>query len=77
MSWLERTGGEGAAVRLRRVAADGSTSESVTLTASSEERASGFPRLVQAPDGAIVVAWTDVMGSAPVVRVQRVELRVP
>ena len=74
VSWLERTGGEVAEVRVRRVASDGAAGESVTLTASSEARASGFPRMAQGPDGAVIAAWTDVQGDAPRVRVQRIEL---
>jgi len=59
VSWLERTGGEGAAVRVRRVAADGMASESVSIAGSSNARGSGFPRLAWAPDGRLIVAWTD------------------
>ncbi|MDA0329985.1 MAG: sialidase family protein [Gemmatimonadetes bacterium] len=73
VSWLERTGGENAEVRLREVSGDGTTSESVTLTGSSAERASGFPRMVEAPDGTLLMAWTDVIGDAPQVRVTRIE----
>lgn len=57
-SWVERTatGGE---VRLRRISRDGQEkSLSTTLAATSTERASGFPRLAVAPDGAVLMAWT-------------------
>jgi hypothetical protein len=74
LSWLEGTGGEGAHIRLRRVAANGLVSSSVALVESSDARASGFPRLAVRTDGAIVHAWTDVSGSEPAVRVQRVDL---
>ena len=73
VSWLERTGGEAAEVRLREVHADGRVTESVTLTGSSSERASGFPRMVEARDGTLLLAWTDVIGDAPQVRVTRLK----
>ena len=76
VTWLERTGGEGAAVRLRVVQPDGSASESHTLTESSSARASGFPRIAPlgTGDGAYVLAWTDVMETAPQVRVTKLEV---
>jgi hypothetical protein len=75
VSWLERTGGEGAAVRLRRVRADGSASASASITSSSSERASGFPRMVEMEDGSMLVAWTDVMDGSAQVRVARIDLQ--
>ena len=74
VSWLERTGGETAEVRMRRVTSDGAFSEAVTLTSSSSARASGFPRLAQNPDGSLVMAWTDVSSSPAQVRITRVHL---
>jgi hypothetical protein len=74
VSWLERTGGDRADVRLRRIGPDGAASEASTLTGSSAERASGFPRMISAPDGGVLVAWTDVADDEPRVRVRRLEL---
>jgi hypothetical protein len=74
VSWLERTGGENAEVRVRRVGPDGVAGGSVSVAGSSSERASGFPRLAQAPDGSVLMAWTDVAGDEPTVRVRRLEL---
>jgi hypothetical protein len=74
VGWLERTGGEGAEVRMRRIRGTGEMSESVTLTASSSSRASGFPQLVQAPDGSLLMAWTDVSTDPSQVRVSRLLL---
>ena len=74
VSWLERTGGEAAEVRMRRVRPDGTISKAVTLTSSSSSRASGFPRLAQGPDGNLVMAWTDVSTLPAQVRVTRVLL---
>jgi len=62
VSWLERTGGEAAEVRIRRITDDGTTSPAATVTASTAARAGGFPRMVAlpwAPD-TVLVAWTDV-----------------
>ncbi len=74
VSWLEAGGGQGADVKLRRVSADGSISGSAAVTASSSERASGFPQLAQTEDGSLMMAWTDVGGESPSVRVARVEV---
>lgn len=74
VSWLERTGGENAEVRLRRVAPDGTMSGSLALVGSSAGRASGFPRLVARGPGEALLAWTDLDGDAPRVRVTRLRL---
>lgn len=82
VSWLERSVVEGsdgeaastADVRLRRIDADGWTSESFVVTSSSAERASGFPRVVDLDEGTILLAWTDVTEQGSTVRVT--ELRV-
>ena len=72
--WLEGTGGEGAEVRLRRVTPDGDVTESVAVSTTSAERPSGFPRLAQTGDGALLLAWTDVSGGEPQVRVTKLQL---
>lgn len=58
LAWLERTA-DGADVRIRRIAPDGTLRPSITVAASSESRASGFPRMAPHPDGGLVLAWTD------------------
>ena len=73
VSWIERTGGEAAEVRLRQVTPAGEAGRSVTITTSSAERASGFPRMVQTSGGRLTVAWTDVAGGTTRVRVTVVE----
>lgn len=75
VSWLERTGGEGAEIRLRRVAADGSASEPFTVATSASGRASGFPRMVQTAGGNLIMAWTDILSDMARVRVASVEVR--
>jgi len=62
VSWLERTGGDGAEVRVRQVGPDGTTSSSLAVAGSTEGRGSGFARLAWAPDGRLLVAWTDAEG---------------
>ena len=74
VTWLERTEGDGAEVRMRRVRPDGAASEAATLAASSAGRPSGFPRLGSAPDGTFVMAWTDVSELPARVRVTRLEV---
>ena len=75
VAWLERTGGEFAEVRVRRVEADGRAGRPVSVSRSSGERASGFPRMTRTDGGAVLVAWTDVTELAPRVRVALVGIR--
>jgi hypothetical protein len=71
VSWLEATG-DGAVIRVRYLIPNGQSDPSFTVGASSEERASGFPRM--AYDGQnILIAWTEP--SQPrTVRVATIEL---
>jgi hypothetical protein len=64
VTWLERTGGEGAEVRLRLVAPDGTLSQPRRVTSSTAARASGFPRMALLPwaPESVLAAWTDVSG---------------
>jgi len=74
VSWLERTGGERAEVLARRVERNGRVGARLSVSVSSSERASGFPRMAEASDGSVVVAWTDVAEITPRVRVARIAL---
>lgn len=69
VSWVERIGGDTAAVRVRRVSRGGRMGGAVTIATSSSARASGFPRMVIAGKDAIF-AWT-VPGRPSQVRVAR------
>ena len=69
VSWIERIGGDTAAVRVRRVRRDGKVGAALTIARSSAARASGFPRMtVTASD--VVFAWT-VPGRPSSIRVAR------
>jgi hypothetical protein len=57
VTWVERIGGDTAAVRARRVDRDGSTGPAITIATSSAARASGFPRMA-ATKTDVVFAWT-------------------
>jgi hypothetical protein len=57
VTWIERTGGDTAAVRLRRVDRRGRPGRPITIAASSAVRASGFPRMAIAGDQ-VIFAWT-------------------
>lgn len=75
VGWLERTGGDGAEVRLRRVSPAGRKGASLAATSSSAARASGFPRLASLSDSTVLLAWTDAAaGGETRVRVARVEV---
>ena len=72
VTWIERTGGDTAAVRARRVGRDGRVGTAMTVAASSAARASGFPRTVITGSD-VVFAWT-VPGRPSAVRVARARL---
>ena len=73
VTWIERIGGDTAAVRLRRVSRDGTLGATRTVARSSAARASGFPRMViSGPD--VIFAWTEP-GKPSHVRVARAALR--
>lgn len=72
VSWVERTGGDTAAIRVRRVSRNGMPSAPVTLAASTAARASGFPRMAIVKDD-VMFAWT-VPGRPSRVRVARMPI---
>lgn len=58
VSWIERTGGDTAAVRVRRVSSGQTPEAPVTIATSSAARASGFPRMIISGNDAFF-AWTE------------------
>ncbi len=58
VTWIERTGGDAAEVKARRVSADGTLGTSGTVARSTGARASGFPQMVRTGDR-VVFAWTE------------------
>lgn len=69
VTWIERVGGDTAAVRVRRIGHDGRAGAPLTIARSSAARASGFPRMALAgPD--VVFAWT-VPGRPSAIRIAR------
>jgi hypothetical protein len=73
VSWVERTGGDAAAVRVRRVDPNGRTGSPITIAASSAARASGFPRMVIA-HGDAIFAWT-VPGRPSQIKLAKLKVR--
>ena len=55
------------------ISADGLAGTPLTLAATSNARASGFPKLVRSGDS-VLAAWTDVSGETPKVRTARIQL---
>ena len=70
--WLERAG-EGAEIRARVVARDGSMQAPVVLGKTASARASGFPRMALAGDH-VYVAWTEP-GESSQIRIARLEVK--
>jgi len=71
--WLEKKG-ERAAVRVRRVAADGTLGPPVIVAETSASRASGYPRIAALDRGSVLIAWTEV-GAKSRVRAKVIALR--
>lgn len=69
VTWIERIGGDTAAVRARRVWRNGRLGIATTVATSSAARASGFPRMAVTGSD-VVFAWT-VPGRPSSVRVAR------
>lgn len=72
VTWIERTGGDTAAVRSRRVHRDGKPGAATTIASSSAARASGFPQMAVTGSD-VFFAWT-VPGPTSAVRVARARL---
>ena len=70
VTWVERIGGDTAAVRTKRVTPDGKVGAPFTIAASSSARASGFPRMAITGND-VVFAWT-MPGRPSAIRVARV-----
>jgi hypothetical protein len=68
ISWIERIGGDTAAVRVRRVSPSGRSGDAITIARSSS-RTSGVPRMVRVGSD-VVLAWT-VPGRPSTIRVAR------
>ncbi|MGQ0813060.1 MAG: hypothetical protein ACT4O1_01160 [Gemmatimonadota bacterium] len=73
VTWIERTGGDAATVRARRVSPNGKLGRSVTVATSSAARASGFPRMA-VTESEVTFAWT-VPGKPSHIRVARAALK--
>lgn len=69
VSWIERVGGDTAAVRVRRVWPNGRAGATVTIASSSAARASGFPRMAVSGEH-VMFAWT-VPGRPSAIRLAR------
>lgn len=70
VSWIERTGGDTAQVRMRVVRRDGTVEPAIVVSPSSGARSSGFPRMARDGDG-VVIAYT-IPGKPSRVQVSRV-----
>ena len=69
VSWVERVGGDTAAVKVRRIARDGVAGAPTIVASNSAARASGFPKMVITGANAMF-AWT-VPGHPSSVRIAR------
>ena len=72
VAWLESVPEGQAEIRARRVFADGTFDDSFLVSATSPERASGFPQVVRV-ENHVYFAWTEI-GEPSKVRMAQLEL---
>jgi hypothetical protein len=72
VTWIERTGGDTAAVQSRRIPRDGKIGAATTIGSSSAARASGFPQIAVTGSD-VFFAWT-VPGQTSAIRVAKAAL---
>ena len=72
VTWVERIGGDTAAVRARHITRDGRAGVPTTIASNSAARASGFPKIA-VTGSTVMFAWT-VPGKPSAVRVARASL---
>jgi hypothetical protein len=72
VTWIERTGGDTAAVQSRRILRDGRIGPATTIGSSSAARASGFPQIAVTASH-VFFAWT-VPGGTSAIRVANARL---
>ncbi len=71
--WMEALADGRAELLLARVRSDRSVDAPVRVAELDAARGSGFPRFVMLPDGAALVAWTDLTGDVRRLRTLRIE----
>ena len=72
VSWLERVPPDAGEVRVRRISRDGALGTPFTISRTSAERASGFPRIVRRGNS-LIAAWT-IPGDSARVQVGQLSL---
>lgn len=75
VSWVERTGGDGAEIWARVVRTDGAAEPHTVVSTSSATRSSGFPRMARTAEG-VLMAWT-IPGTPSAVRTALVRVGAP
>ncbi len=74
VTWMEQTRKGAAEIRAKRVRSDGVLSSATVVSATSDARSAGFPRIAAASDTAVYVAWREMTTPA---RLRLTRLRVP
>ncbi|MBA4073024.1 MAG: hypothetical protein C0497_14495 [Gemmatimonas sp.] len=74
VTWMEYTGKGTAEIRAKRVRSDGVLSAATVVSATSDARSAGFPRIAAASDTAVYVSWREMTEPA---RLRLTLLRVP
>ncbi|MFA6165009.1 MAG: sialidase family protein [Gemmatimonadaceae bacterium] len=74
VTWMEHSGKGTAEIRAKRVRSDGVLSAAAVVSATSDARSAGFPRIAAASDTAVYVAWREMSNPA---RLRLTRLKVP
>lgn len=73
VTWMEQTAKGAAEIRARRVRPDGVLSAATVVSATSDARSAGFPRIAAVSDTAVYVAWREMTNPA---RLRLTQLRL-
>ncbi len=74
VTWMEHTGKAKAEIRAKRVRSDGALSAATVVSATTDARSAGFPRIAAASDAGVYVAWREMTVPA---RLRLTLIRVP
>ena len=74
VTWMEHSGKGTAEIRAKRVRSDGVLSAATVVSATSDARSAGFPRIAAVSDTAVYVAWREMTNPA---RLRLTLLKVP
>ncbi len=74
VTWMEQTSKGTAEIRAKRVRSDGILSTAIVVSATSDARSAGFPRIAASGDTVVYVSWREMTEPA---RLRLTRLKIP